>query len=361
MQNMREVCDQKLKVNFVIPSTVLGGGVRMVFTYANYLVSQGHDVVVYVPKLFVWEDMNHGRINWKTSLANTFKRGTKVGWYDCHFSICLANKISDVFIRDADITIATAWYTAKEVSKLSAKKGKKVYFIQDYEVAQDGHDKDLVEASYKLGMTNITIANWLDKIVYDITGKNTLIIQNGVADAEIMTEEKNINNPKTVIMLGNMAAHKGTEKGIKILKKMQNKYNIRVIVFASTKSDEFPDTFEFYCKPERSRLMELYTEADICLFPSIREGWGLIVTEAMAHKCAVVGNNTGAISEIGRDRENVLIASDFNPSTLESCLEEVIVDDKLMVRIQNGGYETAMKLKNSIQFRKFENCLLNLL
>lgn len=349
-----------MKINFVIPSTVLGGGVRVIFIYANYLTNKGHDVMVYVPKLFAWEDIQGGKINWKTSIANSLKRGKKVKWFQCDFPITLATKINDKYIRDADVTIASAWYTAKNVSKLSPEKGKKAYFIQDYEVCADGTDRNLVEATYTLGMDNITIAKWLDDIVLKCSGKHTTIILNGVADNEIFQAEKRLNNPKTVIMLGNMSAHKGTNNGIAILKELQKKYKLRVIVYASTPSAQIPDSFEFYCQPQREKLMQLYTQSDICLFPSLREGWGLIVTEAMAHQCAVVGNNTGALSEIGINGENAVIAEDFDPNTLKACLERVICNDELLRKIQSGGLKTALHLKNSIQFLKFENHLKSL-
>lgn len=348
---------KKMRINFVIPSTVLGGGVRMVFSYANYLASQGHDIVVYVPKIFAWEDIQGGKVNVKTSIANTFKRGTRVNWYDCHFPIILANRISDKYIRDADITVATAWYTARNVAMLSPSKGKKAYFIQDYEVCKDGTNRELVEATYSLGLYNVTIARWLDDIVSKITGYKTTVILNGIADEEFFHGVKKINNPKAIIMLGNMAEHKGTQNGIEVLKRMQEKYGVRVIIYAAVPSEKIPESFEFYCQPKREKLMQLYTEADICLFPSIREGWGLIVTEAMAHQCAVVGNRTGAVSEIGKDRENMMITPDMKIESLERCLEEVMNDDDLLTRIQLGGYETACCLKNSIQFRKFEECL----
>lgn len=38
---------------------------------------------------------------------------------------------------NADYIIATAWPTAYDVAKLSDKKGKKYYFIQDFEVWDD--------------------------------------------------------------------------------------------------------------------------------------------------------------------------------------------------------------------------------
>lgn len=344
-----------MKINIIIPSTVLGGGIRVIFTYANLLQEAGHDVVIYVPKLFKWKDIKNGRINLKTSLANTFKRRTKVDWFECNFLIKSVIAIEDKYIRDADIVIATAWYTAKNVAELSNSKGKKCYFIQGYEVSEDESDKKKVEATYKLGMHNITIAKWLDNIVYDVTKQHSKIIQNGIADNEFLQKRKIINNPKTVIMLGNMAAHKGTKQGIKILEKMQKKYNIRVIIYASMESKEIPESFDFYLKPSRDKLMELYSISDICLFPSVKEGWGLIVTEAMAHKCAVVGNNTGCVNEIGVDGINMLISKDNDYNDLEKKLEKVILDTDLMIKIQNAGYETVLNMKNSLQFRKLED------
>ena len=77
-----------MKINIVIPSTVLGGGVRVLFLYSNYLVQNGHDVVIYVPMLAY--SNQRGKPNIKTSIANTFKRRTVVNWFDCQFKIKLA-------------------------------------------------------------------------------------------------------------------------------------------------------------------------------------------------------------------------------------------------------------------------------
>ena len=77
---------KKIIVNIVVPSLVQGGGLRIIFSYANYLVEQGHDVVVYVPILYVWPKVRNSKINWKTSAGN-FLRGNKVKWFDNKFKI----------------------------------------------------------------------------------------------------------------------------------------------------------------------------------------------------------------------------------------------------------------------------------
>ena len=223
--------------------------------------------------------------------------------------------------------------------------------------AENGDNKADVEKSYCLIDNNITIARWLDTLVSGITGKQTFVLLNGIDDNEFIRGEKKTNDRKTVIMLGNMASYKGTKNGIQVLKQMQKEHNIRVIIYAASPSAEIPESFEFYCQPKRSELMKLYEEADICLFPSIREGWGLTVTEAMAHKCAVVGNPTGALNEIGVDGVNAIFSDGPSVNALYNALEKLLNDEGLMKKIQDSGYRTVSDLKISKQVEKLEKYL----
>ena len=201
-----------MRINIVVPSTVLGGGLRVIFTYANYFVDKGHDVIVYIPKLFSWCDIDNEKINYKTSLANTFKRRTKIAWFDNKFDVKLVLKINDRCIRDADVTIATAWFTARNVYNLSKSKGKKIYFVQDYEAWHQ--DKNIVNNTYKLDMIRICITNSLANIIYKECGVKSNVIYNGINDDEFITGDKKINAKKTIIMLGNFADYKGGKKGL---------------------------------------------------------------------------------------------------------------------------------------------------
>ncbi|MBL1070457.1 glycosyltransferase family 4 protein [Ligilactobacillus salivarius] len=350
---------KKIKVNIVVPSLVQGGGPRVIFSYANYLVEQGHDVVIYVPILYAWPKVRNGKINLKTSVGN-FLRGNKLEWFDNKFKIKLVFKISDSYIRDADIIMATAWKTAQSVYNLADSKGKKVYFIQGYEVNDEGTNKIEVEDSYKLGMNMFTITNWLEELVSSVSKQKVKVIHNWTRDEEFIREEKQINNPRAIIMLGNTAIHKGWSLGLEVLKKAQEKYNCRIILYGVRQIADLPEAFEFYQQPERELLMKLYSEADICLFPSIREGWGLIVTEAMAHKCAVIGNNTGVVLELCKDGETALISKSKTVEDLESKLFRVIEDEKLMKKLQDNGYELAKKYSFSNQSKLFEEYLLSL-
>jgi len=346
-----------VKLNIVIPSSVLGGGIKMIFTYANELTERGHDVVVYIPKLFVWTNLDGGKLNIKTSLANSFKRGRKVPWYDVKFKIKLPLKIEDKYIRDADVVIASAWYTAQSVFDLSPSKGKKAYFVQDYEIWHQ--DKSVVDNSYKLNMERICTTNTLAMTLKTECNVDSQVVYNGIDDNEFIVGEKLLNHPRTFIMLGNFSDYKGGRNGLNILLRLKMEFGIRAIIFGIKKYDFVPPEIEYYIMPKRVKLIELIRQSDVLLFPTLQEAWGLTAIEAMANKTAVVGMNTGCLKEIGVNGDNCLL-SEFDYEILYQNAVRLIKDDTLLKKIQDCGYETALNFRWKKSFEKMESILLEL-
>lgn len=104
-------------------------------------------------------------------------------------------------------------------------------------------------------------------------------------------------------------------------------------------------------------LVNLYNESDIFLFPSLEEGWGLTVVEAMASGCAVVGTNTGCLLEIGRNKYNCMKS---NPKDVDSMVEnviEIMKNDKLFFKLIQQGKETAKNLDWNKSLAQFEKAI----
>lgn len=345
-----------MKINVVIPTIGLCGGIRVIFLYANYLVSQGHDIEFYIPmKAYKISSKKFSTL--RASLANTLKRG-KVNWFNCKFKINVVPVIRNKYVRDADICIATSWPTAFDVYNLNSCKGLKVYFIQDYEKWM-GNRTD-IDNSYKLNFKRIVITNTLRKLLIDKFSSNSTVIYNGLDEKEFIIGEKKINNPKIILMLFNTAPNKGTKEGIAILKNIYKKYNIKVILFGYKKNSSIPKEFEFYENPDRETLINLYRNSDIYLFPSKYESWGLPVMEAMANKCAVVGNNVGCLKELGENNVNCLVVDDCDYNEIETKLTELLEDDILLKNIQENAYKFVQNFKWIESYETFEKYLESL-
>lgn len=345
-----------MKINFIIPFTSLTGGIKVVFEYCNRLKALEHDVTIYVP-MKAYKFNNSGIIGFfktvKASIGNIFVRGKKVKWFDLKCKIKLVPYISDKYIEDADICVATAWPTAYDVEKLCESKGKKVYFIQHYEIWSG--NKEEVDNSYSLDLNQIVIAKWLKDLMYNEFGKKSTVIYNGIDESEFYIKEKKVNNEITISILYHELEWKGFDDGIKAIELVREKYpNIRVKAFGKKMGENIPDYIEFYENPTREELKNIYIDSDIYVFPSKNEGWGLTVIEAMACKCAIVGTNTGAIAEVATDYKDCLISEPMDIEGLSKNIIKLIEDDELRNKISQNAFELALNFQWSKSVKKME-------
>ena len=353
-----------MKINFVIPFTGSTGGIRVVYEYCNRLKANGHDVLIYSPmKAYKFNNDYSilGRLKtFKATLGNIFKRGNKVEWFDLKVDIKLVPKISNKYIRNADVTIATAWPTAYDVDKLSSEKGKKIYFIQHYETWSGPIDE--VDGSYRLNLNQIVIAKWLKILMKEKFSKESLLLYNGIEDEMFLNNTKKINNNITCCILYNSLEWKGFHDGLKAFKIAKSKFkNIRLKVFGLEDLEEsLGEGIEYYQNPKREQLKNIYEDSDIYIFPSKKEGWGLTVIEAMANKCTVVGTDTGSIEEVGINRINCLKSTPNNVEKLAENLIYSIEHEEIRNLISSNGYELALNFKWKESLSKLESYLQDL-
>lgn len=348
-----------MKINIIIPTILFGGGLRVIFQYANDWVNKGNDVIAYVPMLYREIDL---KIKPKTSIANTFLRGTKISWFNCRFKIKKVFAVSNLWIRNADITIAIAPSSAWPVHRLSEKKGKKIYFVQGHEVDEHGDNFSQIDRTYQYKNLNlVVITHYMKDYIRKKYQRNSEVIPNGIPQNEFLQGPKPSGPQKTIIMLGNFSYYKGGYQGLELLKRLKKEFDVRCILYGYKHDEQIPADFEFYLQPKREELIKLYQESDICLFPSIEEGWGLVVAEAMANKCAVVGNNTGCLREFGKHKENALIVENADFDKMYQYTRDLLNDPKILKQLQQKGYETISQYTSAVSFEKFEYYLESLL
>lgn len=354
-----------MKINFVIPTPGNTGGLHVIYKYAEEFQKKGHEVNIYYPLKLYLLDFSRNKI-WQKGFV--FYR-TLVNIY--HFCICHDEKkyndnvnmkfvplINDFYIPDADYVIATAWPTAYDVAKLGKEKGEKYYFIQDYEIWDDEYKGN---ESYKLPLHHIVIAKWIDDVLNKKVGvKKRTIINNGIDLMEYHNENKKINRkePLNFLMLYHSLPKKGVKYGLEVFDKIRKEYQgVTLTMFGVKKGDDIPDYVNFVENPSQNEIRNLYCNADIYIYPSLIEGWGLTVVEAMAAKCAVVGTNTGCLIDIGINGKNVMISE---PKDIEGMVDNIrllIEDRELLEKISIEGYESVQKLSWDKSVEKFLDVL----
>lgn len=83
----------------------------------------------------------------------------------------------------------------------------------------------------------------------------------------------------------------------------------------------------------------LYQKANVAVFPSLYEPFGIVALEAMATKTPVIVGNTGGLSEIIKDRINGLKVSPGDEGELANAIIELLTEQELADELQSNAWQ----------------------
>lgn len=338
-----------MKINIILPffKKEPGGGLKVMYQYANQLHEKGHDVIIYHSSKTKWTHRAHKYIDylivllqWHLTKRPTVKRPSWFTLNEGILSVAIPN-VNDRYIREADILFSTWWATALEVEKLSLLKGIKHNLIQGYEVFLT-YWPELVHESYKTHANHIVIASYLQPILKQYNDKIPAIITNAIDHHQFFVSSPiTERNRKKIILLYSEENVKGLEYSLAALKKVYLRFpDIEVTFFCAkdTPPKNLPFKFDFYHMP--SNLADLYNEAAIFVSASIHEGWGLPAMEAMACGCACVCTSIEGHLDFMEDKKNTLLVPPKNIEALTQSIVKLIEDNSLRHRIAYDAQES---------------------
>jgi glycosyltransferase involved in cell wall biosynthesis len=89
------------------------------------------------------------------------------------------------------------------------------------------------------------------------------------------------------------------------------------------------------------QLVALYQQASAFVFPSLYEGFGLPVLEAMACGCPVITSSTSSLPEVA-GKAGILVNPN-NTTELMEAMTQVLTDTALALTLRKMGREQAEK------------------
>lgn len=88
---------------------------------------------------------------------------------------------------------------------------------------------------------------------------------------------------------------------------------------------------------DEAELGGWYAAADALVFPSVKEGWGLVVLEAMNAGLPVVASDLAVFGEYLVDGESALLPPVADDAALADAMRALVVDPRLRERLRTGG------------------------
>lgn len=313
----------------------------MVFMYANALVGNGADVAIY----FLCR-RNSSRVYIPGLLHRAICRQRvreNPRWFplDPRVQKACIFKIDKSSILDADDVVATAAVTWRDVYNLPPSKGKKHYLIQGYE-SWDLPERELIE-SYRAGMSNIVVSDWLFDTVAEASGKEPTLIKNPI-DERIFYPDPDIKrDDKEIAALYHTAQHKGFSDLYEALTIVKSEIpDIHVNVFGTpARPDWLPDWFRYTCNANQKQLREIYSRSAIYAGATVNEGFGLTYAEAMFCGCALAATRYKGVLEFANE-DCAMLSPVHRPEAMAENIIEMLTNPSETKKLAARGREHAM-------------------
>lgn len=241
-----------------------------------------------------------------------------------------------------------AYYYAKFMIWLAIKKAKTVFTVSE------NTKKDILKY-FKVHPDKIKVAPLA-------VGEE--FIKKNIKDIEYLYEKFNIPRNKKILMyVGNLKPHKNLEKLIEAFSLIENKEDYRLLLVGKAfKSYNVLEDREKELKIDKyvintgivtqEELVDLYNLVDLFIFPSLYEGFGLPVLEALACGTKVICSNTSSIPEVGGE-----VVEYFDPYNVEEIKQKIDValnkefdSEKVNSWLENFSWKkTAVNHKNILE------------
>lgn len=227
---------------------------------------------------------------------------------------------------------------------------EQVQFRNSFEVLKEREDVQLIAVSYSTKKDLINCGN---------IGEERIAVAHLSYDREVsfpetsnVTLEKHGIRQPYVLYLGALDPRKGIQEIIEAYCMIADRHKDLMLVLAGGKALHFQEETLEIDEKYRDRVIltgyvtddekrHLMSSAEAFLFPSIYEGFGLPVLEAMACGCPVITTEVSSLPEVGGDA--VLYVPVKRADVLAERMEELLDSSSLKERCVARGLEQCRK------------------
>lgn len=204
--------------------------------------------------------------------------------------------------------------------------------------------------------------------------ENIIICPNGiVVNDKLKTAKREMDNriPR-LLFLGNLSESKGVFVLMDALKNLADKGFSFTCDYVGGETKEI-DARRFATEIDKRGLRdlvtykgrrfgedkeELFLKADVFVFPTYEDCFPLVLLEAMSHQLPIITTGEGGIPDEVLDGVNGLICKRNDPKSLADCIERLLTDVDLRLKMGEEGFKRFKALFTS---EHFENNLKEIL
>lgn len=345
--------EESMKIGYLLPHQNLTGGLKMLLTQMEMLKNRGHHVTAF------FRGIEGQRVlpSWTDVEVN---REVIIPHYEPFKK----------YVEECDIVVA-GWFPQllelKDVdtSVFYYEQGHELLFgdVPDYNNFNE--IKSYLQTCYKSGIPIASISKFVSRALSARFGITTEVIPIGIDVDVYKPIEKNEDKELlTVLLVGNPHLRfKSFIDALNVLELAWNRglrFHVKwVCQSPPTNQTSFP--IETVVHPSKEVLIQCYQEADLLLFTSWYEGFGMPPLEAMSCGTPVIASDCGGVRDYAVSEYNCLLAEPGDIDQLANHLGRVLQDRELRKVLSEKGRETALSLRYEDSILKIEEYMRKLI
>ncbi len=368
-----------LMLTWEYPPRVVGGISRVVYDLSKTLIKDGHDVTVVtyrdgdVPYFEDDKGVKVYRVDNYMINPNNF-----IDWV-MQLNFSMIAKANEIIAEQGnfDVIHAHDWLVANAAKTL--KNSYNIPIVSTIHATEAGRNSGIHDETQRY----INDTEWMltyestEVIVNSNYMKNELqrlfglpyekinVIPNGVNANLYNGVERDYNfrrrfamdNEKIILFMGRLVYEKGIQHLIAAMPKILAGYNDAKLVICGkggmleelqqqVNSMGISQKVYFAGYMEGKDVQRMYKAADVAVFPSTYEPFGIVALEAMLSENPVVVSDIGGLNEIVEHRVNGMKAYCGNPNSFADSILEVLYDHKLCADMTKKAKSKVRSLYN---------------
>lgn len=180
--------------------------------------------------------------------------------------------------------------------------------------------------------------------------KNVHTFRVGMAQKPVQKVEA--KKASVVLSLGNVRPMKRTLDAIKAFEVARDSNSALTMVVAGDNSGDYGQKVTAYAKVSRhaaaiqvvgrvssERRLKLMRQASVILVTSIKEGWGLIVTEANSQGTPAIGYDADGLRDSIQNGKTGVLVPNGDFTAMGSAINGVLADSKQYAKLQHNAWQ----------------------
>lgn len=161
---------------------------------------------------------------------------------------------------------------------------------------------------------------------------------------------RNYNNLKTnkklkLLFVGGLSQRKGIADVFEVAEYFKSEVELTVVGYKATNDCEALNKalqqHRWIPSLPHTEVLKLMQEHDVLVFPSLFEGFGMVITEAMSQGTPVITTERTAGPDLIEHGENGWLIKAGSIQSLQNCIQELLQDKSIIAGIGKNALETA--------------------